>query len=542
MREALNLANTATGNKVIRLTVPGDYAITIPGANTGTDASGAFALLPSGGNVSILNASGGSVVVDGNHVDRVFDINPADDVNLNDEFTVTMQGFTIENGIAQSGDGPAGSGGGIRDQGIAGLTLTNMVVTDNIATADGGGLSMENTVSAHWILTINNSLISDNHAGDAGGGVETDGSSKVFINAGTVITGNTCVNQGAGVWLDAIQVGNVFQAANLVVIGAVITDNQALTMLGGGIGNSGNGPVTITSCTIANNFAAGTGGGFADSNNQGTLTVTNSLFLNNVAVGSGGAIQEGGPTTSITSTEIAGNISGNSGGALFVNGTTLTVNQSTLANNLASGDGNGLGGGGIELQTTGNANITDTTIAGNRALNNAGANGGGIDAGLAFTGTLMLLNDTINANFASNGGGIFSALSGMPNVLVQNTILAQNLIAAGGAGIDADGTTGAFLDAGGNLIGVAGDANTGLGHSSATQTGTLAKPLDPQLNVLAFYGGPVVGAPGDAIGLQTETLKPGSKAIGKGILTGAPQFDERGFPSKVNDMVNVGAV
>ncbi len=148
MREAINLANTTPGNKVIQLLVAGDYKITIPGANTGTDTSGAFAILPSGGNVTILNASGGVATVDGNHLDRVFDINPTGDLNFNDAFTVTLQGITITNGIARSGDGAAGSGGGIRDQGIASLTLNNVTITNNVATADGGGLSMENTVCA----------------------------------------------------------------------------------------------------------------------------------------------------------------------------------------------------------------------------------------------------------------------------------------------------------------------------------------------------------------------------------------------------------
>ena len=66
--------------------------------------------------------------------------------------------------------------------------------------------------STPWTLTINSSTISNNHAGDAGGGIETDGSGHVNINAGTVITGNTGVNQGAGIWLDAIngaRVGSV---------------------------------------------------------------------------------------------------------------------------------------------------------------------------------------------------------------------------------------------------------------------------------------------------------------------------------------------
>ena len=628
LRAAIDMANQTTGNKVIELLVPGDYKITLPGANTGTNASGAFAILPSGGNLTILNSSGGTTTVDGNHLDRVFDINPADDTNVNDAFTVTLQGLTITNGIAQSGDGASGSGGGVRDQGIASLTLNNVVLTNNLATADGGGLSMENTVSSHWILTINNSVISDNHAGDAGGGVETDGSSKVFINAGTLITGNTCVNQGAGVWLDAITSATMPSAAGtvatvtitnpgmnfyispwltvtftsvdgkgsgakgiavvdrdgiitgvtitnpgagydmpptvsfnypsftpditavatltplqegatLTVTGAIISNNDALDMLGGGIGNAGNGTVTIANSTIETNFSAGTGGGFADANNQGTLIVTNSLFLNNVAVGSGGGIQEGGPSTSITSSEFSGNVSGNTGGGLLANGTTLQITNSTIANNLASGDGNGAGGGGIELQTTGVTTITDTTTTGNRALNNAGTNGGGIDAGPLFTGKTTLLNDTLNANYASNGGGVFWAHFSGSSFALQNTIIAQNFIEAGGAGVDANSSGGSFTDLGGNLIGIAGDANSGF-NAGTTQVGTLADPLNPLLAPLGNYGGPVVGAPGGQFVLQTEALLTGSKGLNKGVKAGATATDERGV--KNGTTITIGAV
>ena len=68
---------------------------------------------------------------------------------------------------------------------------------------------MENGASTPWSLTINNSTISNNRAGDAGGGIETDGTGNVSIGTGTLIEANTSVNQGAGIWLDAIGPGTV---------------------------------------------------------------------------------------------------------------------------------------------------------------------------------------------------------------------------------------------------------------------------------------------------------------------------------------------
>jgi predicted outer membrane repeat protein len=464
---------------------------------------------------------------------------------------VTFQGFTIQNGVAfdpNSPDGPTSSGGGIRDQGIASLTLNNVVVTHNTASADGGGVSMENTVSAPWTLTVNNSVISDNGAGDAGGGLETDGLGTVLVSDST-ITGNTCVNQGAGIWLDAVENGNTFESATLTVTGSVVSDNQALAAMngnlfndGGGIGNAGNdtnfaGTVTgvnIINSTVENNSSAGVGGGFGDQNNQDILNVQNSLFLNNTSGNGGGGIYFSGATVTINNSELQGNSTGGAGGGLFLGGpvtssgtpvgttaSVLTLTNSTLAGNTA-----GTNGGGIELETTGTGSIIrNVTITGNRALNNAGANGGGIDAPDTFTGGVTLDSDTINANFGTIGGGIFWGSEAHSTFAVQNTIVALNT-ALNGADVDSGLS---LTDNGGNLT---GNIATALFTRSAT--------IDPLLGPLQDNGGQLAGAPGAQQVVQTEALLAGSPAIGTGVATGAPTTDERGF-NRVNGRIDIGA-
>src|SRR5579862_3925446 len=201
LRSAIQAANATPGNNTINLTVGGTYKITLPpAAADDTNANGDFDIIPNpsgpaNSSLTIINTSHKKVVVDGNHLDRIFAINPNDAVAPTN-FTVILKGFTIQNGIASPGDTATGSGGGIRDQGNVSLTLTNMVVTNNLATADGGGVVMDNTVNSSWTLTVNNSTISNNHAGDAGGGIDTDGAGNVIINSGTVIIGNTDLNQG----------------------------------------------------------------------------------------------------------------------------------------------------------------------------------------------------------------------------------------------------------------------------------------------------------------------------------------------------------
>ena len=48
LRSAIQAANATPGGNTIDLTVAGDYRITLPGANTGTNNSGAFTILPGG--------------------------------------------------------------------------------------------------------------------------------------------------------------------------------------------------------------------------------------------------------------------------------------------------------------------------------------------------------------------------------------------------------------------------------------------------------------------------------------------------------------
>jgi hypothetical protein len=533
LRAAIQQANTndANGdtNNVINLTVAGTYNVGQLGALSIFSNATAN---QTGLNLIIENTSGGSVAISGDNLSRVFDINPNNIVPGNGLLgIVTINGVTIENGLAQPGDAAGGSGGGIRDQGPVSLTLNNDVLFNNSATADGGGVAMENAASTPWTLTLNNTTVANNHAGDAGGGIEEDGTGKVFVN-NSLIADNTCLNQGAGIWLDAINGGT----ALLNITGSVIRGNTA-GMLGGGVGQAGSSTITITNSTIEDNTSTGFGGGFADENNMGTLVVTNSLFLNNKAGTNGGGIQEGG-TTTITNSEIKGNAAGvnggmpigttgagkpnavmGSGGGLFIDGGTLTISSSTIANNTAS-----INGGGIELEMVTSSTITNTTIVGNTALNNAGGNnGGGIDD---LGGPLALVNDTITGNFAANGGGLF-----FPNttgLTIQNTIIAQNTASASGPDV-AFTLTPTGVDQGGNLIGISGPGSGNVGFTAATtQTGTVANPLNPTVSGLTNNGGPTIGAPGASFVLETEAVLPGSPAVGKGVAS-TVNTDERGF-------------
>ena len=436
-------------------------------------------------------------------------------------------------------DGPNASGGGIRDQGPVDLTLNNDMVSNSSATADGGGISMENLASTKWMLTLNNTTVSNNHAGDAGGGVEEDGTGSVNINNST-ITGNTTLNQGGGIWLDAINNGT----ATLNVTNTLVSGNSAGMLARRHRPgrhqhrhHHGNAPSSTTSHPVSA-AASPTRTIWARWLCKTACSWT-TRRAPTAAASKRGARPRPSPTARSRATPPAStaqcplapvaarlNTVKGSGGGIFINGGALTLSNSTVANNTAT-----IAGGGIELQTTGAATITNTTIVGNTALNSGGmGNGGGIDS----SSTTTLLNDTITNNFAVNGGGVhFSAINTL--FKVQNSIVALNTVT--GQGADAQG---GFTDLGGNLIGISGSGSGNTGFTAGTtQTGTLANPLNPMVTGLANNGGPVAGATGNQMTVETEALLPGSPAIGKGITTNAPTTDERGFP-RINT-INVGA-
>ncbi|HWE37690.1 MAG TPA: choice-of-anchor Q domain-containing protein [Isosphaeraceae bacterium] len=451
LRQAIQMANATPGGNTINLTVAGTYGLTLLGPGSGNDLTGALAILPSGGNLTIQNTSGGLAAVSGDGTDRVFDINPAD-TGTNAPFKVTLVGFAIENGVASPGDGAQGSGGGIRDQGNASLELDYVTVQDNTATADGGGIAMENVTNVPWKLTLDSSVIKDNHAGDAGGGIEEDGQGTVAINAGTYIQGNTTVNQGAGVWLDAID----GITANTTISGTVIRNNIAFTGVGGGVGNSGSGNVVFNTDLVENNYSGSAGGGFGDSGNTGDLTIEGSSdFQYNASAAGGGAIQEGGPLTIITDSSILNNTTqGNGGGVLAgnVNSPAQVVPNTVIGFYDVTIDGNtGVNGGGIEDTDT-TLNISVSLVDNNKALglNDATtiSNGGGIDVpdtpmGMNVASTVNVIQTLFLGDFAGNnelgsGGGIYQ---GVGTLNVNSSEFFQNSAGNNGGGLDFSGTT-----------------------------------------------------------------------------------------------------
>jgi hypothetical protein len=373
--------------------------------------------------------------------------------------TVTMTGFTVENGAAGPGDFAAGTGGGIRDTNNASLVLDNMVITNNTASGDGGGVSMNNLLDTPWAVTFNNTTVSNNHAGDEGGGLVTYGSGFDILNAGTVFTGNTAAMEGGGVDDDAIAQGPV--ASVTVTDGGIgYTSVPTVTFSGGGattqaigtaVVNGGVVTAVILTSPGAGYIAAPTitfgGGGAATqasavanlTQQSATLNITGALFTGNVSTNAigGGVANAGNGVVTITNSTLANNSAGTTGGGFSDedNESTLNVSGSQFVDNAAGGDGGGIF---VGSPTT---TITGTMIEGNSS---GGADGGG---GVFDSGTTLTITDsTIANNMASAGGGGIELETTGSGAATGSTIT-NSTLSGNSALIAAAGNTGGGIDA-----------------------------------------------------------------------------------------------
>jgi CHRD domain len=527
LRSAIQAANATPGSNTINLTVGGTYKITIPGAAEDNNATGDFDIIPNvnsakGSSLSIINTSGKTVIVDGNHLDRVFDIDPGDLAALNNKnFTVIMKGFTIQNGVASPGNGLGGAGGGIRDQGAVNLTLTNMAITKNSATGDGGGISN----AGSGAMTIINSTIRNNSSGDNGGGIQEGVPSTSITN--TEIDGND--SGGAG--------GGLFANGTTLLVQSTTFYNNLANGGGGAIEleTTGTGPAgsQITNSTIAHNNAAVSGGGIDLSTSfTGNLRILNDTINADAATNGGGIFYAGGGNVSMENTIVAGNFAlvgpdvstnqlfvANLNGANQVpptvtpaTGTVFIIFNADQSAITIFGSATGLLGG----VTAAHLHNGAAGVNGPVAQDVNGANIDYTDAqGGSTNPTFPMQTFSVDNNTVHNPGGFINDLkAGKIYTNIHTTALPSGEIR--GQFIGSGGT---FSDAGGNLIGKAGH---GSGNTVFTNVNTLkgsaAHPLDPLLGPLQNNGGPVISAAGATITIQTEALKAGSPAIGQALV------------------------
>jgi hypothetical protein len=304
---------------------------------------------------------------------------------------------------------------------------------------------------------------------------------------GTVVTGNTADDLGAGLYFDVCH---------------------------------GDSNVTIVNSVVSNNTSTGSGGGGIWFDEGNTLTIQNSTLSGNHAAYRGGALY-------------------------FDDGTSLVVISSTLSDNHA-GEGerqSGWGGAIVLSRLTGDALIANSTISGNTVT----GFGGGI---AVLSGNLDLEQATISGNTATSGGdGLYFGYGGDETATsaarqrqgasgpsaqdAESGAITGSIVAGNGDGsedLSSDFNGGFPVDATSSVLGGTSFVNV---SGEGNQTGV----TNPGLAPLANNGGPT----------QTMALLAGSPAIDAGPATvpdfPGNEFDQRGpgFPRVVNGKVDVGA-
>lgn len=441
LRAAISEANALVGADIITLPA-GTYTTTIADTSENVNANGDLDITS---DITINGAGAASTIVEANvapgvALARVFHIRGLMSANT---IVATLDGMTIRHGRYANNT----FGGGIRiDQGTNhNVTLSNLIVTQNLNSSSGGGISISGTTNP--TVSISNSTITANGAGSAVAGTSANGAGVHINTVATVSITNSTISNNAS--------NNAIASSTASVFGAGV-------FIGGG---SGLANTTITDTTISGNSSAVTGAGatglaFAGGiyNQQAILNMSNSSITGNTAGFHNGLRNLAGTiaaTATLTNCQISNNIASVEGGGItnVIGGTataSATVNliDSTVSGNAATSNQ----GGGIlnfSTSTSGAANatvnVTNSTVSGNTS-----AFGGGImnqsAAATAVGPAVVTLNrSTVSGNIATgNGGGIynisFSTGAGVATVNSTNSTLSGNRGASGGAITNENGT------------------------------------------------------------------------------------------------------
>jgi uncharacterized delta-60 repeat protein len=309
LRQAVLDANAAAGANVITFdasvfNTPRTIALT----------SGVIALAS---DLTITGSGTSLLTVSGNNASRIFSVPETQ--------TVTISDLTLTQGNSATGAAP-GFGGAIYNQGA--LTLTNLVMTGNSATSDGGAVYVSTSGDS---LAVNNCTISNNTASRNGGGIYADDGSILTVTS-SVIQNNTAQTPsasagGGGIYLDT---------ATFTMINSTVRNNIS-NLHGGGLAFDTGGTSTITLSTISGNAAAGQGGGMYLESTP--LALTNSTVSGNSAT-TGGGISRGIGTagTDLSYSTIAHNTASADGGGIFAQ-EGVAAGNTIIGNNSAGGFG-----------------------------------------------------------------------------------------------------------------------------------------------------------------------------------------------------------
>ncbi len=340
LRHAIQAAN-ASGQDCLITLAKGTYTITIKNTNGHENdaAQGDLDIADSGHTVTIQGQGAASSIVNGNKIDRVFDVLSGADA--------VFQNLTIEGGIAQD-DGTSGA--------LPGTTA-----------ALGGGILVQGTGQASLEgVTLKGNLALGGNGAPGGSFLGSRGSSAGSGGAGQPAAGGGLYSSSGSIDLSS----------------SAVSGNAASGGTGGNGGNSGGPPCLLGGSGGPGGTGAGGGLYLSESTKLSASTVSG----NSATGGAGG----NGGFNCASFKRAGGGAGDGNGGGLFVRGGTLTLSASTVSGNSVTGGNGGNGGVGTASAAAGggssrgagmyvaggSVSLTNSTLSAN-AANNGGSGGSG---------------------------------------------------------------------------------------------------------------------------------------------------------------------
>lgn len=271
--------------------------------------------------ISLVGEDRDATIIDGLRAGRTVSISASQ---------VTLRGFTITNG----------------NQNVQMASVTGCVISDNVITNGGSGISLTNTLGA----TIVGNVVSSN----SGNGIEltTSGSNtiadnviasngnygiSVYASVGNDITGNVASSSRRGIYLDS-------SSSNTIADNTVLSNYDSYNPYGAGIWLRSSSSNVLTDNDASSNYQFGIRLEFSASN-----TLTRNVVSSN---------QEG---ISLLSSSVnlleANSVSWNYRGVVLESSSTNTIRDSRLSSNQESG---------LTLRDSGDNTVYGNSISSNR--------------------------------------------------------------------------------------------------------------------------------------------------------------------------------
>jgi hypothetical protein len=403
-----------------------------------------------------------------------------------------------------------GNGGALHVTGAANVTIVGGSVSNNIASAEGGGLW--NSATGTMTITGGTRII----ANIAQGAAADNGGGGVFNNGGTLIIENAQIDNNLATGA-AGSGGGLFSVAGNVTVTDTNFENNTAIRAGGGIEVTG-GKLVLSGVKLVENDAGPDESGMPG--NGGGLHVTGVArvdYLSGVVTGNKAASEGGGLWNSaggtmylyevnVTRNVAYGAAADNGGGGVFNDGGTLTIDRSTITINTARGEA---GSGGGLLSVAGKVAISNTTVSDNQAVRA----GGGIEI---IDGSLSFRRGQLNDNGAGtseagtnpgNGGGLHvtgtagTIVSFFKSVATGNVAASQGgaLWNQNGSFLTVDGSTLYNNIAFGTNVRDGGGAIFDNGGSTSINNSTLFENAAPGDNNAAAGSGGAVSSSGELL-------------------------------------------